>query len=150
MATLLGAPLGTGQAMTSCLTARCNDLCRAIERLNLISAHDALVLLKNSLSAPKLQYTLRAACCKGRNLLAAFNNLLRSALYSIRNVTLSDQQWLQASLPVRAGGLGIRRVSSLAPSAFLASAAGTRDLQDLILCRTEKAADDVFDCCLVS
>jgi hypothetical protein len=41
-------------------------------------------------------------------------------------------------------------VSSLAPSAFLASAAGTRDLQDLILRRTERTADDVFDRCLVS
>jgi hypothetical protein len=41
-------------------------------------------------------------------------------------------------------------VSSLAPSAFLVSAAGTRDLQDLILRRTERSADDVFDRCLVS
>jgi hypothetical protein len=61
-----------------------------------------------------------------------------------------DQQSLQASPPIRAGGLRVRRVSSLAPSAFLASAAGTRDLQDLILRRTEKTTDDVFDRCLVS
>jgi hypothetical protein len=149
-ATLLGAPLSTGEALTECLTTRCNDLCRAVKRLKLISAHDALVLLKNSLSAPKLQYTLRAACCEGHNLLTTFDNMLRSALCSICNVTLTDEQWLQASLPVRAGGLGIRRVSSLAPSAFLASAAGTRDLQDLILRRTERSADDVFDRCLVS
>jgi hypothetical protein len=40
-------------------------------------------------------------------------------------------------------------VSSLASSAFLASAAGTRDLQGFILCRTEKITDDVFDRCLV-
>jgi hypothetical protein len=113
------------------------------------SAHDALVLLKNSLRAPKFQYALRAACCEGHNLLTTFDNLLRSALCSICNVTLTDEQWLQASLPVRAGGLGIRRVSSLAPSAFLA-AAGTRDLQDLILRQTVKTADDVFDRCLVS
>jgi hypothetical protein len=41
-------------------------------------------------------------------------------------------------------------MSSLAPPALLASAATTRDLQDLILRRTEKTADDVFDRCLVS
>jgi hypothetical protein len=150
MATLLGAPLSTGQVLTECLTARCNDLCRAIKRLKLISAHDALVLLKNSLSAPKLQYTLRVTCCEGHNLLTTFDNMLRSALCSICNVTLTDLQWLQAGLPVRAGGLGIRRVSSLAPSAFLVSAAGTCDLQDLTLRRTERTADDVFDHCLVS
>jgi len=34
----------------------------------------------------------------------------------------SDDQWLEASLPVLDGGLGIRRVSSLATPAFLASA----------------------------
>jgi hypothetical protein len=120
------------------------------ERLKLICAHDAQVLLKNSLSAPKLQYSLRAACCEGHNLLTTLHNMLRSAFCSISNVTLTGQQWLQASLPVRAGGLGIRRVSALAPSAFLSSAAGTRVLQDLILRRTERTADNVFVRCLVS
>ena len=42
---------------------------------------------------------------------------------------LSDNQWLQSSLPVREGGLGVRSVVSLAPSAFLASAVSTRPLQ---------------------
>ena len=51
----------------------------------------------------------------------------------ITNSNLSDSQWTQASLPVYAGGLGIRRVTSLAPSAFLASAACTHDLQAQIL-----------------
>ena len=37
------------------------------------------------------------------------------------------------AFPVRKGGLGIRLVAQLAPSAFLASAVGTRSLQDLIL-----------------
>jgi len=41
--------------------------------------------------------------------------------------------WLQASLPARAGGIGIRRAAQLAPSAFLASAAGSSDLVRQIL-----------------
>ena len=68
----------------------------------------------------------------------------------MRNVSLTDDQWLQASLPVRNGGLGIRRVSSLASSAFLASAAGTRELQDRILHRVSSVNDDIFDSCLSS
>jgi len=40
---------------------------------------------------------------------------MRSGLSSILNVDLSDIQWLQACLPVRHGGLGIR---SAAPSAI--------------------------------
>lgn len=39
------------------------------------------------------------------------DNLLRSAVTKICNVKLSDDQWSQASLPVRSGGLGVRSVS---------------------------------------
>ena len=51
--TLLGAPLTTGSAMDSTLTARIDDLQRASNRLMLVSRHDALTLLRFSLSAPK-------------------------------------------------------------------------------------------------
>ena len=54
--------------------------------------------------------------------------MLRTGLSTILNVDLSGDQWLQASLPVRDGGLGIRSAVMLAPSAFLASAAGTTEL----------------------
>jgi len=70
-AMLLGAPLSTGSAMSDCLQACRDDLTRAVKRLKLVQAHDALVLLKNSLSAPKLLYTLRSACCVDHDLLNA-------------------------------------------------------------------------------
>src|SRR6218665_1220422 len=38
------------------------------------------------------------------------------------------RSWLQTTLPIRYGGLGIRRVVSLASSAYLASAASTLGL----------------------
>ena len=112
---------------------RCNDLERAISRLELITSHDALVLLRASFSAPTMQHTLRSSPCAGRAELTRFYTLLRSALSEICNISLTDDQWLQASLPVRADGLGIRRVSSLATPAFIASAVGTRNLQDQTL-----------------
>ena len=40
----------------------------------------------------------------------------------------SDPVWLQATLPVKLGGLGIWSAVQLAPSAFLASAAASSDL----------------------
>src|SRR5207245_6547442 len=46
-------------------------------------------------------------------------------LSSVLNVDLDGPQWLQATLPVRDDGLGIRRAEQLAPSAFLASAASS-------------------------
>jgi len=59
--------------------------------------------------------------------------LLKQAIQCITNSDLFDLQWIQASLPVRDGGLGVRHVSSLALPAFLASAASTQYLQDDIL-----------------
>jgi hypothetical protein len=51
----------------------------------------------------------------------------------ITNCSLDDNKWIQSGLPIRDGGLGIRRVSSLALPAFLASAAGSLPLQGVIL-----------------
>ena len=66
-------------------------------------------------------------------LLAQFDNTLRAALSVILKVDLNDDQWAQASLPVRNGGLGIRSAQMLAPSAFLAAAASTLELQQSTL-----------------
>jgi len=144
-ADLLGAPVIVGTAMDRALSNRCDDLSRAVSRLQLIPAHDALILLKASFSAPKLLHTLRASPCSGHPELERFDGLLRNCVCSIFNTDMTDLQWIQASLPVRNGGLGIRRVSSLAPSAFLASAAGTRDLQAKILRNCLTPIDSAVD-----
>ena len=133
-ANLLGAPLLEGPAMDGALTTRCDDLRRATDRLCKISAHDALIILRSSFSAPKLLHTLRSSPCWSNPALATFDSLVKSALCKITNNALPEHSWIQASLPVRDGGLRIRSVVSLAPSAFLASAASTRDLQSPILC----------------
>jgi len=136
-ATLLGSPLSSGLAMDSSLSTLSDDLRRAVERRSLISSHDALILLKNCLGGPKLQYVMKTSPCCDHPLLWEFDDLLRTAVTKNSNVTLSDDQWTQASLPVRFGGLGVCIVSKLASSAFLASAVSTLSLQTLIL-RTTK------------
>src|ERR1051325_10447016 len=102
------------------------DLARAIKRLKLLTARDSLILLRSSFSAPKILHTLRCYPCANHPSLALFDRLIKTGVISITNSDLSATQWTQASLPVKDGGLGIRRVASLAPSAFLASAADTR------------------------
>jgi len=62
-----------------------------------------------------------------------FDGLLRHSVQQITNSNLSEIQWIQTSLPVRDGGLGIRSVTSLALHAFVASAASTLTLQSDIL-----------------
>ena len=91
---------------------------------------------------PKLLYLLRTADCCNNPLLAAFDDKLKSGLSDIVNVELSDAQRLQASLSVRHGGLGIRTAQMLAPSAFLASAASTHNLQQSILPECVSSVDD--------
>ena len=78
-------------------------------------------------------YTLHTSPCFGNDYLDTFDNLYLQGLSSILNIDLKDRQWLQASLPVKAGGLGIRSASSLALPAFLASAAGSSSLALQIL-----------------
>jgi len=51
-ATLLGAPLFVGAALDSTWENRCEDLARACDRLRLIGAQYALIMLRSSFSAP--------------------------------------------------------------------------------------------------
>ena len=77
---------------------------------------------------------LRTAPCFISNHLRVFDDSLRSILSDVLNVDLaSNNAWLQASLPVRVGGIGVRQATQLAPSAYLASATGCLDLIRQIL-----------------
>lgn len=145
-ATLLGAPLSAGQAMDNILQQKLDNLIKTSERLKLISAHDALVLLKSCCGVPSITYLLRCAPCVGHTLLPTFDNQLRIALSSILNVSLDTNQWIQASLPVKSGGLGIRKATDLAAPAFLASFYTTSNLQDNLLVNlSPKPVDTYFE-----
>ena len=131
-ACLLGASLSIGRALGKALSSRCSDLRIAIGRLKVLPSHDALILFRSSFSVPRLMHILRCVPCAGHPSITVLD-LLREGISSITNSLLSDIQWLQASLPIRDEGLGIRRATSLVLSAFLASAASTSDLQHGIL-----------------
>jgi hypothetical protein len=130
---LLGAPLHAGQAFAAALENKSEVLHRAVDRLHLVPAHDALVLLRSSFSAPRLMHILQCSLYHGHPALTAFDDLLRKGVGLITNSKLSDIQWTQACLPIRDGGLGIRRASSLALPIYLASAASSATLPASIL-----------------
>ena len=100
------------------------------------------MLLKTCLGGSKLQFVLRSSPCCDHPLLRQFDDLLHLALTKSCNIALTDDQWTQAFLPVWSGGLGVRSVSMLASSAFLASAAGTLPPQSHILRNTQAAVED--------
>ena len=134
-ACLLGSPIGDVSSIDASLQNKIVSLKRMGSRLNLLSAHDSLILLHHSLSVPKLQYLLRTAPCFTSDLLSEYDSTLRSILSSVTNtpVDRDDLAWLQASLPVRLGGLGVRRACQIAPSAYLASTVSSLDLVTNIL-----------------
>jgi len=78
--TLLGAPVTKSIAQDAAIGQKIAELDRAIQRLSLLQAHDALTLLKNSLAMPKLLYLLRTTDCGDNQLLETFDNLLRTVV----------------------------------------------------------------------
>ena len=105
------------------------------DRLQHLYAHDTLCLLCHVFSLPKMLYTLRTSPCFLSPELELFDQLQRKLLGSVANIDLfvNDRAWAKASLRVWSDGLGIRIASQLAPSAFLASAAGSSDLSRQLL-----------------
>ena len=86
------------------------------------------------LATIKLLYLLQTAPCCQSQLMGVFDEVLRSILSLVLNADLGKEEvWAQASLPVRIGGLGVRKASQLAPSAYLESAAGCSSLLQEVL-----------------
>ena len=132
-ARLLGSPIGDSTSIDSVLHSKHDALKNMGERLSLLHSQDALLLLRNVFSLPKVLYVLCTAPCFKSSILLDLDHLQRKLLESICNVQLDDNAWTQASLPIAAGGLGIRSFTMLAPSAFLVSAAGSSHIARLIL-----------------
>ena len=134
-ATLLGSPIGSIESINSAIRSKVSTLKINGSRIHHLHAHDAFCLLHHAYSIPKMLYILRSSPCFLSSQLEEFDHLQRSILSDIANIDLvnNNSAWAQASLPVRSGGLGIRSAVQLAPSAFLASAAGSSDLIHQIL-----------------
>lgn len=118
---LLGAPLSE-EGIRDAILERRADLERMVARLKLIENHQAFVLLKNCFALPKLQYLLRASpAYKRRGELSRFDDTLVAALSAVTNVRFEGDSLVQASLPVRLGGLGITMSKDIALPAFISS-----------------------------
>ncbi len=62
-----------------------------------------------------------------RHDLRAIDQLLWDATSRSCNVALDGKAWTQASLPLRLGGLGLRRLAAVALPAYIVSVEATRD-----------------------
>ena len=99
------------------------------EKLSLLDRHPAYFLLKNCFSMPKLMYLLRSSpTFQHPDLLADFDDCVKSCATDICNASFDDIDWIQATLHIILGGIGLRRVSELAFPAYLSSISASRSL----------------------
>ena len=130
---LLGSPL-TMAAADPILQKKQDELKNMAERLKIIDAHEALVLLKNCFAIPKLLYTLRTwPAFRNLQALEAFDTIIKEMITEIINVKFDRENWTQATLPVSLGGLGIRRATEIAAPAFISSHIAASQLMSLLL-----------------
>ena len=127
-AVLLGAPVGDDSTTDIILHDKLTVFQRLADRLTSLNAHDALFLLKNCFSTPKLLYTLRCLLCYQSAVLPQYDAVIKNTLQVVLNIELNDVTWSQATLPVANGGLGVRLATDLALPAFLSSVAGSTAL----------------------
>lgn len=130
---ILGSPL-LEAAIESFTRTKFQKINELIGRLASLQTHYAFFILKNCFAIPKLVYLLRCSpLWKFADLLREMDLQLKSALENIINVQLSNTQWLQASLPVNFGGLGIRSLMEISLPAYLSSLYGVRDIVSTLI-----------------
>ena len=118
---LLGSPL-TSTAIQPQFQHKLSIFNVITENFYLLDQHPAYFLLKNWFSMPKLMYLLRSSpTFQHPDLLADFDDCLKSCATDICNVSFDDIGWIQATLPIRLVGIGLRHASDLALPAYLAS-----------------------------
>src|SRR5580658_5332085 len=118
---LLGAPVFP-EALSSYLEKKRMLATTWCTRLLYLASHPALFLLRASLSTPRLLHLLR--CVQTNTHISALREidaLFTNCLSSILNIHLSPTALLQATLPIRLGGLGLRRLEDLSLPTYLSS-----------------------------
>ena len=105
----MGAPLGDSASVDACVNDKIKLLELMGDRLRHLHSHDAFTLLRHSFAIPKMLHVLCTSSCFNSSRLAEYDNIVRVLLCNIVNIRLeeTDSAWLQATLPVNKGGLGI-------------------------------------------
>ncbi|XP_063360658.1 uncharacterized protein LOC134649757 [Cydia amplana] len=143
--TLLGAPI-LDESIPLCINSKIEKFFKCSNLFYEINPHMALYILRLCLFSPKFLYILRCApLWKFPIITANIDQILKDTVSKILNVTFTSPSWIQATLPIKYGGLGIRLTGSLALPAFLSSAYSTLTLIGGIL-RTPSTTNVSVSC----
>ena len=132
---LLGSPIGSTQFIQQAVSKRTEKIREITDLLPLLEdAHTEFVLLRSCLSLPKIMYTLRTVDPTPHQAeWMGFDSITREALTRILGAPLDDIQWLQATLPVSMGGLGLRTAEDHGPGAYASSFLSSQPIRKKIL-----------------
>ena len=138
---LLGTPVwGTAGFFDSFVATQVNKMLELQSYLgDLEDPQVDLHLLRSCLSTCKIGHLLRTIpLAVADEQLQCFDVGLRSILSQILRCSISDKSWLQATLPLRLGGLCLRESQCVSPVAFFASCCNSHTLvAQLLHCDTD-------------
>jgi len=120
---LLGVGIGSHSYCASLTAKRVAKMAPLLAALgDLANPQIALPLLRQCASYGKVVYSLRSTPPEAHlDELLSFDKDIRRCFEGFSNTYPDDDAWLQASLSVRWGGLGLRSAHRHSPAAFLAS-----------------------------
>jgi hypothetical protein len=129
---LLGTPLGSDESVSAALAEKIADVAMDLTTIadHFNNVHAAYLLLYFCLGFPRLQHLLRTV--GPHPAWEVWDAALRSAVSTVFAIPFTEVDWLQATLPIRAGGLGFRSSARHALPAFLASATASFDVSTFI------------------
>lgn len=130
---LLGSPV-FDESIPNFIQEKIQNFHTVSDRIFQINSHMAFYIIRHCLFVPKFIYFLRCSpIWKFHNILNNIDNVLKNFLSKLLNINLDENMFIQASLPIRFGGLGIRKISSVSLPAFLSSVYSVKDLVGKIL-----------------
>ena len=145
---LLGAPIGTKDFTTQFVTKKLKvleEVCALLREVD--NAQVEMGLFRGCLSFNKINHLLRT--CPPDLLevaLGEFDEHFHSMLAAILRVPcLSEDQWEQATLPIKYAGIGVNQTKVVAGPAFIGSCVLTRKLVAALLKRKEYEPSGLAD-----
>lgn len=115
----LGGPLLSDSVLSTMEKAKSTAQV-LMDRLKILPAHHAYHLLRIFIGSTKLLHVLR--CSRAYDCISSlqeFDESVKHCFAAISNNDLTEPVWNQAVLPISMGGIGLRRATELALSAFL-------------------------------
>ena len=127
---VLGSPIGSLEYVTEEVNKKIDKIRNITSLLpTLKDPHYEFVLLRSCFSLPKIMYLMRTIDPMSiQQHLSEFDDVVRICLSDILGSPLGDKEWHQATLPVSAGGAGLRNAQKHAPAAYVSSVISSTDL----------------------